>query len=86
MDVSKRPKGYTPEPDLLDIQPLTYDVVPRDRPTPYRQNRHERWHASRRESNGTPMGHSVNKGGELEPRNSTQDRQGFSSRRRPRAR
>ncbi|KAI4330358.1 hypothetical protein MLD38_028655 [Melastoma candidum] len=57
MDMSKWPKGYAPDPDLLDIQPLPYDVV--DRSTPYRQNRRERWHASQRESNGTLMGHSA---------------------------
>lgn len=71
MDLSKRPKGYVQEPDLLDIQPLSYEVVPRDGSTPYRQDRRERWHASRRETNGSPVGHSAKKS--AEPRNSAEE-------------
>lgn len=48
MDVSKRPFGYVPEPDLQGIQPLAYEVEREKKSSGHRPNRHMRRHKDRR--------------------------------------
>ncbi|RZB68494.1 RNA demethylase ALKBH5 isoform B [Glycine soja] len=48
MDVSKRPFGYVPEPDLQGIQPLAYEVEQEKKSSGHRPSRHTKRHKDRR--------------------------------------
>lgn len=74
MDESKRPKGYAPEPDLQDIQPLSYEE---DKITRLNTPRGERQrHSTRRVGNSEMRGSAERSHVHPEPHDSTWSRRG----------
>ncbi|PKI34644.1 hypothetical protein CRG98_044958, partial [Punica granatum] len=80
MDESKRPKNYAPEPDLQDIQPLSYEDEKPRRFGSYRP-RNSRRQSGRREANSGARGYPErNETHGDSPHHRNQPRQGSSSR------
>lgn len=74
MDESKRPKGYAPEPDLQDIQPLSYEedkIIRLNTPRGERQRQ-----ASRRVGNSEMWGSAERSHVHPEPHDSAWSRRG----------
>ncbi|XP_027330749.1 RNA demethylase ALKBH9B-like isoform X2 [Abrus precatorius] len=73
MDVSKRPNGYVPEPDLQGIQPLVYEFEQEKKSSGHRPNRHlKRHNKDRRGGRNDAMGSATRSDRFVEPRESNQ--------------
>ncbi|KAI6671486.1 hypothetical protein NL676_006371 [Syzygium grande] len=84
MDEFKRPKDYVPEPDLLGIQPLQYEVERSKRSNSYKTDRYSRRYPARREAYNGSRGYTERNDPRSEPHYSLQVHRGPSSRRRVR--
>ncbi|KAL2318003.1 hypothetical protein Fmac_031879 [Flemingia macrophylla] len=84
MDISKRPFGYVPEPDLQGIQPLAYEVdqVPQEKkPSGHRPSRHTKRYKDRRGGGrNDAMGSATRNDRFLEPRDSNLSSPRFGNR------
>ncbi|XWS33853.1 hypothetical protein CRYUN_Cryun22dG0118600 [Craigia yunnanensis] len=81
MDELKRPIGYAPEPDLQEIEPLSYDAEKPKRLNSPKSDHHVKRQPFRRDGKKEARG-LTESNERLEPRSSTQTRRGPANKRR----